>query len=369
MKIAFSIPGLNWKPALFQVTLTLFFMNLIRSGFLTSKIITVLIWSVYCGSVYAQESGSAATSAMTGYPQVEWIKSWPSKESSQHSRSFKEYLNSIFFGIQRPELLNPVAVLAENPAGFMILDQGNQTMFQVDDEVGDIPQSVLKSDFPMSSLVGLCYGPDSSILFTDSKSGSIYKIVRGKKKLRLLNDTLKLDQPTGIAFDPVRKEIFVIETRSHRICVLNENGALIRRIGIRGNGTGEFNYPTHLWISKQGNIYVTDAMNFRIQVLDHEGRVISVFGEAGDATGYLARPKGIATDSSGNIYIVDALFHAIQVFNIKGVFLYSFGKQGHGNGEFWMPSGICIDDHDFIYVADTYNSRIQVFHLIRKEKE
>jgi len=344
-------------------------MNLYRPGFLTSAIIVALIWSVDSCSLHAQEPGPIAPNVLEGYPQVEWVSSWPSLESRQHSRSFKEYLNSIFFGIHRPELLNPVAVLAKNPASFMILDQGNQTMFQVVDEVGDIPQSVLKSDFPMSSVIGLCYGPDSSILFTDSKSGSIYRMVPGKKKLRLLNDTLKLDQPTGISFDPVLKEIYVIETRSHRICVLNENGVLIRRIGIRGNGTGEFNYPTHLWISKQGNIYVTDAMNFRIQVLDHEGSVISVFGEAGDATGYLARPKGIATDSSGNIYIVDALFHTVQVFNLKGEFLYGFGKQGHGNGEFWMPSGICIDDHDFIYVADTYNSRIQVFHLIRKETE
>jgi len=344
-------------------------MNPNRTGFLTSAIMVVLIWSVVSRSLHAREPGSVEPSVLSGYPVIEWVRSWPSAESRQHSGSFREYLNSIFFGIHRPGLLNPVAVLAENPASFMILDQGNQTMFQVADEVGDIPQSVLKSDFPMTSLVGLCYGPDSCILFTDSKSGSIYKIVPGKKKLRLLNDTLKLDQPTGIAFDPVMKEIFVIETRSHRICVLNENGALIRRIGTRGNGEGEFNYPTHLWISKQGYIYVTDAMNFRIQVLDREGRVISVFGEAGDATGYLARPKGIATDSSGNIYIVDALFHAVQVFNMKGEFLYSFGKLGHGNGEFWMPSGISIDDHDFIYVADTYNSRIQVFHLIRKEKE
>jgi DNA-binding beta-propeller fold protein YncE len=216
----------------------------------------------------------------------------------------------------------------------------------------------------MSSLVGICYGPNSSILFTDSHARTIYSLTAEKKNLRILNDTLKLEQPTGIAYSMVNKEIWVVETKAHRIAVLNEKGELLRRLGKRGNGPGEFNYPTHIWIDKKGLIYITDAMNFRIQVLNAGGEVVSIFGEAGDASGYLASPKGIATDSFGNIYVVDALFHVVQVFDIKGKLLYKFGNQGHGNGEFWMPSGIYIDNQDNIYVADSYNSRVQVFQLI-----
>ncbi|MBK6966792.1 MAG: 6-bladed beta-propeller [Bacteroidales bacterium] len=318
-------------------------------------------------SARAQETIPGNSSLVSEYPQVSWVNNWPSDESRDHKKSFKDQLNSLFFGIKQPELLNPVAVLVSGPDEFLVLDQGNRTLFHVLDEVGDIPQSILKSEYEFSSLIGICSGPQNSILFTDSKAGKVYGLVPGKKRLLVFNDTLKLEQPTGIAYSPLREEIWVLETKAHRLAVLNENGELLRRIGIRGNGPGEFNFPTHLWIDKKGFIFITDAMNFRIQVLNPEGLVVSVFGEAGDGTGYMARPKGIATDSFGNIYVVDALFHVVQVFDVKGTFLYKFGSQGHENGRFWMPSGIYIDDQNFIYIADTYNSRIQVFHLVQNE--
>jgi len=294
---------------------------------------------------------------------VVWVKNWPSAIENKKSRTVKARLNSILFGIRTPELKNPVAIIAANLEDFWILDQGNKTVFHTVKGVGDIPHPITKTGFDLASLVGLCSLSDGSVLFTDSRSRKIYCISESKKKLQVFSDTLQLEQPTGIAYLPEKKQIWVLETAAHRIAVLNESGNLIKRFGTRGDAPGEFNFPTHIWADGKGLIYVTDAMNFRIQVLDPEGNVVSVFGEAGDASGYMARPKGTATDSHGNIYVVDALFHVVQVFDIKGTFLYKFGNQGHGNEEFWMPSGIYIDKEDYIYVADTYNSRIQIFQL------
>jgi len=84
------------------------------------------------------------------------------------------------------------------------------------------------------------------------------------------------------------------ETGAHRISVLNRKGEIIKRTGSRGNGPGEFNFPTFIWIDKLGNAYVVDSMNFRIQIFNKNGEFVSAFGEIGDATGYFARPKGIA---------------------------------------------------------------------------
>lgn len=344
-------------------------MNQTRPDYILFLLVTLLVWFSCSFDVIAQDSKTDLKLTATNSPHVEWVKNWPSADNEHKSKKFKDRLNSLFFGIKPPQLSNPVAVLAFNPDDFWVLDQGNKTVFQVQNEVGDIPHPVLKSGFDLSSLVGICTGPNSGILFTDSHAQKIYMISPGNKKLRCLNDTMLLEQPTGIAYSPVKKEVWVVETKAHRITVLNENGELIKRIGHRGNAPGEFNYPTHIWIDTQGFVYITDAMNFRIQVLNAEGEVISVFGEAGDASGFIARPKGIATDSFGNIYCVDALFHVVQVFDMKGNFLYKFGNQGHGNGEFWMPSGIFIDSRDFIYVADTYNSRVQIFQLIHTESK
>jgi DNA-binding beta-propeller fold protein YncE len=342
-------------------------MNQTRLNFIPILLGTLLVW--YCAQAfgYAQKHVADPKPPSTDYPRVEWVKNWPSADNKKTKKKFKDQFNAVLFGIKAPVLNNPVAVLANSPDDFWILDQGNKTVFRVQKGVGDIPHSIAKSDLDLSSLVGICFGPNSSILFTDSKAQKVFRIMPEKKKLGIVNDTMTLEQPTGIAYSSVNKEIWVIESKAHRIAVLSENGELIKRIGSRGNAPGEFNYPTHIWIDAKGNIYINDAMNFRIQVLNPDGEVISVFGEAGDASGYLARPKGIATDSFGNIYVVDAVFHVVQVFDLKGNFLYTFGNQGHGNGEFWMPSGIFIDSLDNIYVADTYNSRIQVFKLIYTE--
>jgi DNA-binding beta-propeller fold protein YncE len=331
-------------------------------------LICLLIWESSEYSAIAQSSNNNLISNQDGSPHIEWLSYWPSADNKHKSKKIKDQINALFFGIKTPKLSNPVSVLANSPNDFWTLDQGNKLLFEIKDGVGDIPQSILKTDFNFSSLVGICAGSNSSILFTDSKAQKIFRISSGGKKLQILNDTLVLQQPTGIAYSPEKKEIWIVETKAHRISVLNEKGELVRRIGKRGNAPGEFNYPTHIWIDNKGNIYITDAMNFRIQVLNSEGKVISIFGEAGDSTGHFASPKGIATDSFGNIYVVDALFHVVQVFDMKGTFLYKFGNQGHGNGEFWMPSGIYIDGQDNIYVADTYNSRVQIFKLIHSDK-
>ncbi len=165
---------------------------------------------------------------------------------------------------------------------------------------------------------------------------------------------------TGISF--FGNKLYCCDTLNHRILVLNRDGKESRRIGRRGNGEGEFNYPTHIAVDRK-YLYVTDAMNFRVQIFDHKGNFIKKFGQIGHGGGCFAKPKGIASDKFNRIYIVDAMFDNVQIFDIRGRFLSHFGGPGHEGGKFWMPSGICIDKADNIYVADTYNRRIQVFKV------
>ncbi|MFC2116805.1 6-bladed beta-propeller, partial [Bacteroidota bacterium] len=230
-------------------------------------------------------------------------------------------------------------------------------------QVGEIPRFRNKNIESMPSIVGSCFMSDNKILFTDSKLNKIFQFVPGTRNLQKLNDSLRLEQPTGIAYSIPNNEIWVVETKAHRIAILNEKGELIRTIGGRGNAPGKFNFPTYLWIDKTGMVYVVDAMNFRIQIFDRAGEYISSFGEIGDASGYFSRPKGIASDSYGNIYVADALFHVVQVFDRMGKLLYFLGSQGQEKEQFWLPTGIYIDDRNFIYIADSYNSRVQIFQL------
>ncbi len=319
-------------------------------------------------SCKAQDSLMINTPSAIEKAEIEWVSEWPSLDGKNQKKKTKNTFQNIIFGKKKQELIRPVSLIYRNPDSYWILDQECKAILVVNNKKNKSPHFIRKKNYNLASLVGICNFHDD-FLFTDSYLNKIFLLNADKKECSVLNDSLKLDKPTGIAYSEVNNEIWVLETGAHRILVLNEKGDIIRTIGSRGTAKGEFNFPTHLWIDKKGNAYVVDAMNFRVQVFNNKYEVISVFGSNGDATGFFASPKGIATDSYGNIYIVDALFHAVQVFDIHGNFLYTFGSQGHETGEFWMPSGIYIDKKNMIYIADSYNSRIQEFQLITGGKK
>ena len=294
---------------------------------------------------------------------IRWVGEFPSKENKENS-GFMEKVSGIILGKRKAEITKPFAILGESPDNFWILDQGSGTIVKNSKGISEIPMAMRKENNTYPSLAGISSFQNNQILFTDSRLNKIFILSSDQREIKELNDTLILEQPTGIAWSNINKEIWVVETKAHCITVLNPKGEIIRRIGKRGNGSGEFNYPTFIWIDRSGNIYIVDSMNFRLQIFNSKGEFLSSIGEIGDASGYFARPKGVATDSHGHIYVADALYHTVQIFNMEGEFLYYFGTQGHDREQFWMPGGIYIDENDFIYVADTYNSRIQIFQLI-----
>ena len=296
---------------------------------------------------------------------IKWIGKISSDDDLKQKKGFIKKVIEFVAGKDFNGLVKPVNLIALDTSKYIVVDQGNQFPVLIDANSGDF-QNIKDDIKSYPSLVGICKGKDEKVYFTDSKYNQIYYLNNNDDEPKVLNDSLHLNQPTGIAYSIVNDEIWVSETAKHRIVILDNKGFVKRMIGKRGTEPGEFNFPTHIWIDKHDKVYIVDAMNFRIQILSNNGEILSVFGEAGDATGFIASPKGIATDSYGHIYVVDALFHSVQIFDEKGNFLYYFGRQGSGDGEFWMPSGIFIDNYDRIYIADAYNSRIQIFQLLKR---
>jgi DNA-binding beta-propeller fold protein YncE len=326
----------------------------------------VLVQSVSTAQVQEYYNRNIFTGDDNG--SIRWVNQFPPTRISDRS-SFGEKVVNALFGKKDIELISkPVHVIADDTNNFWILDQGTGLIMNVRDQVGDIPHKRSKNFKYFPSLVAMCFLPGEKILFSDSFLNKLFVVSPDQKELEIFNDSLVFDRPTGIAYSSVNQQIWVVETNAHCISVLDENGQLLKEIGTRGDGPGEFNFPTYIWIDKFGKVFIVDAMNFRVQVFSENGEIISIFGKVGDGSGSFARPRGIATDSEGNIYIADALFNTIQIFDLEGNFLYNFGMQGQEEGKFWMPAGIYIDSNDFIYVADTYNSRIQVFEYVKAKR-
>ncbi|MDT8413362.1 MAG: 6-bladed beta-propeller [Vicingaceae bacterium] len=329
------------------------------------KKISLLLFTVFVGIHVSHSQDTTYVDEIDFFDtsKVQWVNQIPplQQDTKQHQKGWLKRLlfgNNDILGLQKPVLAIPA-----NATSSIILDQGNGTLFIAEDDKLSIPKIVRKQNGNFTSLVGGCLLPNNDLLFTDSRLESIFILSENLKSIGLLNDSLQLKQPTGIAYLTAKNQIWVVETGAHQISILDSQGNRIKTIGQRGNGKGEFNYPTSIWIDKKGTAYVVDALNYRIQLFDLAGNFLSMFGENGNGTGFFASPKGIATDSYGNIYVVDALFHGVQIFDATGNYLYQFGKQGRETGEFWMPSGIFIDEQDIIYVADSYNARIQIFKL------
>lgn len=332
-----------------------------------SSIRTLLISSflvLVFGSTKGQDTTYSEITEHQNSPYIVWVKEYPKIKTDKKSINIVKRIGNILFGKTPVTITKPISVLALNPDTLWILDQGTGKIISIVNNKVAIPSFTNKSNHNFSSLLDLTLLSNQEILFTDSRLNHIFHLNLDDEKLTILNDSLKLEQPTGIAYSSINNEVWVVETAAHRIAILNKDGEVIKRIGKRGGAFGEFNFPTFIWIDNYGSVYVVDAMNFRIQIFDLSGKFKTSFGKVGDGSGSFASPKGIATDTFGNIYVVDALFHNVQIFDRTGTFLYTFGTQGHGTEEFWMPTGIYIDAENYIYVADSYNSRIQVFKLM-----
>lgn len=169
-------------------------------------------------------------------------------------------------------------------------------------------------------------------------------------------------RPSGVAIAGDR--LAVVDSQAHAVFVFDLKGRLQFQFGKRGNGQGEFNFPTHISSDSRGHWLVTDSLNCRVQIFDLNGKFGSEFGSNGDTSGHFSRPKGVAADSFGHIYVADAVFANFQVFDSAGRLLLSLGERGNGPGEFSMPGGIAISRNNEIYVADGYNHCVQMFKYI-----
>ncbi len=276
-------------------------------------------------------------------------------------------LKAIIFGSESADLnafVLPVAIATGNDGRIAVADMGRSAVHlyiptqerylrltgsekeRVSSPVGLVFDDELKLYLSDSAGKVFAFGPDGALLFTLRAAG-----------------TERLQRPTGIAYSPRTKLLYVVDTLADKVHAFATNGDFSFSFGERGDAEGRFNFPTHIFRSSAGELYVTDALNFRIEIFDEQGKVLGTFGHHGDGSGDLAMPKGVAVDRDGVVYVVDGLFDNVQLFNRRGDFLLTLGRRGVDFGEFWLPSGAFISGNDELYVCDTYNRRIQVFRI------
>ncbi|UFS71062.1 SMP-30/gluconolactonase/LRE family protein [Geomonas sp. RF6] len=297
--------------------------------------------------------------------RIAWVREISDYRSVGISKGFWSRVVEVLVGEETESRIGkPYGVYAD-PDRIFIVDVGRACVHLLDMKhkkysvIGEGKDAVLRSP------IGVTEDDRGNVYITDSGSGLIYRYNLEEKKLRPFTP-FKIGRPTGIAFSRKNRHLYVSDTLNHRVLVLDLGGTYVSHIGERGHLPGQLNFPTDLFVDKEGEVYVTDALNSRVQIFSPEGALLKYFGKAGDTSGYMSKPKGVAVDSDGHIYVADAMFSAVQIFDRSGRTLLDFGQHGTRPGEFWMPSGIYIDKDDYIYVADSYNRRVQVFRYLKE---
>lgn len=285
-------------------------------------------------------------------------------EAARGAGGFLRWLAGIIAGDARPvELQRPQSGAVDEAGRIYVTDVSRQAVYVFDPLAGRLDvwekaEGLANFATPVAVAVG-----NGLIYVSDAELGIVARIDRkGETQGAIGRGILK--RPTGLAFDAQRGELYVSDTAAHDIKVFDLSGALRRVLGRRGEGEGEFNFPTHLAFAG-GELYVTDTMNSRIQVLDGaSGRMQRSFGARGLYVGNLVRPKGVALDSEGNVYVVESYYDHLLVFDRLGRFLMGIGGLGAESGKFYLPAGVWTDHLNRVFVADMFNGRVILFqHL------
>lgn len=262
------------------------------------------------------------------------------------------------------EIYRPQSGAVDDAGRILVADRGNASVFVFDEKAATL-ETWQQADGTrkFASPVGVAMGPDGVVLVTDSELALVARLNQKGDSIGPIGKG-HLTRPTGVAYEPETRRIFVVDTGDHQIKLFDTQGNLLDVWGERGDGPGEFNYPTYASIHG-GKLYVADTMNARVQVLSTAtGAHLATIGKLGMYVGNMVRPKGVAVDGEGNIYVVESYYDHLLVYNRRGEYLMPIGGVGSEPGQFHLPSAVWVDRRNRIFVADTLNSRVSVFQFL-----
>lgn len=134
-------------------------------------------------------------------------------------------------------------------------------------------------------------------------------------------------------------------------------------------------HTTGLTLDGAGNVWVADTRNHRLQKFDANGKFLGVIGTPGRGKGQFITPSWVSFEAGGAYYVAetnsapddlaaaDIQNQRIQKFAADGTFLLEWGALGADRGQFRFPMMVAVDAMNHAYVSDYYNTRVQKFDL------
>ncbi|MBS1142899.1 MAG: hypothetical protein H6R14_305 [Proteobacteria bacterium] len=293
-------------------------------------------------------------------------KNFVEREGKEKNR-FIEALKWIagLFEVPDPVVLQrPLSGVVDQNGRILVTDVSRAAVFVFDPANGRLDVWEFAQGFRrFASPGGIALGPAGRVFVADAELRQVV-MLDPEGKGSVLVDAGQLERPTGLAWDEKDGLLYVADTQAHQVKVFDMTGRRVRVIGRRGEGPGEFNFPTFLALSRD-RLVVSDTMNARVQLipLDDAGAP-QIVGERGTNLGNFVRPKGVAVDAENNLYVIESYHDHLLIFDEQARFLLPIGGAGKAAGNFYLPGGVWIDQGNRVFVADTFNGRIAVFQFL-----
>jgi sugar lactone lactonase YvrE len=328
-----------------------------------------LVFAVLCFLAAALSQGAPSpVSAPTAPGAPEWVGELRNARDVTGKGSWFKRLAKKVIGIDDREkaLLMPYGIHVDAQGRILVADTRARLVHLFDAARHRYQVIRPPASDPMLAPIAVDSDASGHIYVSDSVRSRIFVFSPEGRFLRTLGGLDKEEsifkRCTGLAIDRQRARLYVVDTTAMRVVVLDLDGRVLARIGQRGIGPGEFNFPTQIAMAPDGSFWVVDSLNFRVQHFSPDGKFLSAFGQLGERAGEFDKAKGITIDRLGRLYVVEGLNDRVQAYDPEGRLLFVFGSTGNGPGQFYLPTGIATDG-ERILVSDSYNNRVEIFRL------
>ena len=256
------------------------------------------------------------------------------------------------------ELKVPVRAATDKTGNIYVTDEAQKCVVQYDSlwnfvgkiYIGEEPTSIAFSD-------------NNTMFIGDYHHGKIYKRLPGGTVSIIYSDTIF---PSAMVVSSAN-ELYVVDSRSKRVLVLNFAGNVMRTFG-----SGIFLFPTGIAFDRKNNrVIVSEHGGFgngfnlhtEIRIFGTTGNLISTFGGWGNSPGKFYRVQGLTVGRCGNIYVTDPYQGNVSVFDGNGTYITKFGVWGNTLGQLNVPMDVVFDSHERVYVVSLNNSALEVFNI------
>ena len=160
--------------------------------------------------------------------------------------------------------------------------------------------------------------------------------------------------PAGVVFDS-DNHLYVADCWNHRVQKFTADGKYLFQFGSEGSGNGNLNHPAGLAVHNH-KVYVAEFIGKRISVFQTDGKFYQTI-----VSGQLGASYDITINGNNQILVANSSRNCICIYTLDGDYVGKFGGTGTAGGQLSKPYGIAVDLHGFIFVADSGNHRVSIF--------